>query len=75
LCDVSWRVVRGYVADRKPQIRAEAGKGPEAEVDFGGVVINLRGYDFPALYTTSHFQLQDELRPVMSVHWTGFPMQ
>jgi transposase len=46
----------GYVAERKPKIRAEAGRGPvnvflpqthrpgeEAEVDFGEVVINLRG--------------------------------
>ncbi|GAA1596372.1 hypothetical protein [Actinoplanes couchii] len=49
-------MVRRYVADRKPKIRAEAGHGPddvffpqthrpgvEAEVDFGEVVINLRG--------------------------------
>jgi transposase len=54
--DVSYQVVRGYVAERKPKIRAEAGRGPanvflpqthrpgeEAEVDFGEVVINLRG--------------------------------
>ena len=53
---VSYPVVRAYVADRKPQIRAEAGRGPanvfipqthqpgdEAEVDFGEVTINLRG--------------------------------
>ncbi|MFC4066796.1 IS21 family transposase [Actinoplanes subglobosus] len=53
---VSYQVVRGYVAERKPKIRAEAGRGPvnvflpqthqpgeEAEVDFGEVVINLRG--------------------------------
>jgi transposase len=53
---VSYQVVRSYVADRKPKIRAEAGRGPievflpqshrpgeEAEVDFGEVVINLRG--------------------------------
>lgn len=53
---VSYQVVRGYVAERKPTIRAEAGRGPvnvflpqthrpgeEAEVDFGEVVINLRG--------------------------------
>lgn len=26
--DVSYLVVRSYVADRKPQIRAEAGRGP-----------------------------------------------
>ncbi|WP_130508014.1 transposase [Krasilnikovia cinnamomea] len=56
LRDVSYQVVRAYVADRKPEIRAEVGKGPatvffpqthrpgaEAEVDFGEVVINLRG--------------------------------
>jgi hypothetical protein len=49
-------VVRAYVADRKPKIRVEAGRGPvnvffpqthrpgaEAEVDFGEVAINLRG--------------------------------
>lgn len=54
--EVSYPVVRRYVADRKPTIRAEAGHGPsdvffpqthrpgvEAEVDFGEVVINLRG--------------------------------
>jgi transposase len=53
---VSYQVVRGYVAERKPKIRAEAGRGPvnvflpqthrpgeEAEVDFGEVVINMRG--------------------------------
>ncbi|GAA2530915.1 hypothetical protein Ahu01nite_094580 [Winogradskya humida] len=53
---VSYSVVRRYVADRKPQIRVEAGRGPvnvffpqthrpgeEAEVDFGEVTINLRG--------------------------------
>ena len=56
MADVSYQVVRTYVADRKPRIRAEAGRGPikvffpqthrpgaEAEVDFGEVVINLRG--------------------------------
>ncbi|MBM2623912.1 IS21 family transposase [Actinoplanes sp. LDG1-06] len=54
--DVSYSVVRRYVADRKPKIRVEAGRGPvnvffpqthrpgeEAEVDFGEVTINLRG--------------------------------
>lgn len=54
--NVSYQVVRTYVADRKPKIRAEAGRGPdkvffpqthrpgaEAEVDFGEVAINLRG--------------------------------
>ena len=54
--DVSYAVVRAYVADRKPKIRVEAGRGPvnvffpqthrpgaEAEVDFGEVAINLRG--------------------------------
>lgn len=53
---VSYQTVRDYVAERKPQIRAEAGKGPaevfirqthrpgeEAEVDFGDVTIRLRG--------------------------------
>jgi transposase len=53
---VSYSVVRRYVADRKPKIRVEAGRGPvnvffpqthrpgeEAEVDFGEVTINLRG--------------------------------
>lgn len=52
----SYPVVRAYVADRKPQIRVESGRGPanvffpqthrpgaEAEVDFGEVAINLRG--------------------------------
>jgi transposase len=53
---VSYQMVREYVAERKPQIRIEAGRGPEqvfipqshkpgaeAEVDFGDVVIRLRG--------------------------------
>jgi transposase len=54
--NVSYQVLRTYVADRKPKIRAEVGRGPvkvffpqthrpgaEAEVDFGEVAINLRG--------------------------------
>ena len=54
--DVSYPVVRAYVADRRPQIRAEAGRGPaevfvpqshrpgaEAEVDFGEVAVRLAG--------------------------------
>ncbi len=53
---VSYQVVRAYVAAREPKIRVEAGRGPvnvffpqthrpgvEAEVDFGEVIINLRG--------------------------------
>ncbi len=56
LVDVSYPVVRAYVAERRPQIRAEAGRGPvevfvpqshrpgaEAEVDFGEVVVRLAG--------------------------------
>ena len=56
MADVSYPVVRAYVAERKPQIRAEAGRGPaevfvpqshrpgdEAEVDFGEVVVRLAG--------------------------------
>jgi hypothetical protein len=56
MTDVSYPVVRAYVAERKPQVRAEAGRGPaevfvrqshrpgdEAEVDFGEVVIRLAG--------------------------------
>lgn len=56
MADISYQVVRTYVADGKPKIRAEAGRGPvkvffpqahrpgaEAEVDFGEVAINLRG--------------------------------
>jgi transposase len=55
---VSYPVVRAYVAVRKPQIRAEAGRGPaevfvpqshrpgeEAEVDFGEAVVRLGGED------------------------------
>jgi transposase len=58
MADVSYPVVRAYVAGRKPQIRAEAGRGPaevfvpqshrpgdEAEVDFGEVVVRLAGAD------------------------------
>lgn len=58
MADVSYAVVRAYVAVRKPQVLAEAGRGPaevfvrqshspgdEAEVDFGEVVIRLGGQD------------------------------
>jgi|SRR6266480_1310894 len=58
MADVSYPVVRAYVAERKPRIRAEAGRGPaevfvpqshrpgdEAEVDFGEVVVRLAGQD------------------------------
>ncbi len=54
--DVSYPMVRRYVADRKPQIAVEAGKAPieafvpqthppgmEAEVDFGDVAVRLAG--------------------------------
>jgi hypothetical protein len=56
MADVSYPVVRAYVAERRPQIRAEAGRGPaevfvrqshrpgdEAEADFGEVVVRLAG--------------------------------
>jgi Mu transposase, C-terminal domain len=56
MTDVSYSRVRAYVAERKPQIRVEAGRssasvfvpqahrpGMEAEVDFGEVVVRLRG--------------------------------
>jgi transposase len=56
MTNVSYQVVRGYVAKRRPEIRIEAGRGPaqvfvpqshlpgaEAEVDFGEVVVQLRG--------------------------------
>ena len=56
MSDVSYQVLRAYIAVRKPEIRAEAGRGPaevfvpqahrpglEAEVDFGEVAIRLRG--------------------------------
>jgi transposase len=58
MADVSYPVVRAYVAERKPQVWAEAGRGPaevfipqthrpgdEAEVDFGDVVVRLGGQD------------------------------
>lgn len=56
MVDVSYQVVRAYVAVRKPQIRVESGREPaavfvpqshrpgmEAEVDFGEVAVRLRG--------------------------------
>lgn len=56
LTDVSYQVVRTYVAARAPEIRAAAGRGPaaafipqahrpsmEAEVDFGEIAVRLRG--------------------------------
>ncbi|MBF6175191.1 IS21 family transposase [Nocardia blacklockiae] len=56
MIDVSYETVREYVATRAPQIRAAAGRGPvevfipqthrpgdEAEVDFGELVVELRG--------------------------------
>lgn len=54
--ELSYGIVRRYVADRRPQIRAEAGRGPEmsfvprsyrpgveAEVGFGDVTVCLSG--------------------------------
>ncbi|MFF1359159.1 hypothetical protein [Streptomyces sp. NPDC058297] len=54
--DVSYQMVRRYVADRKPEILAASGKAPveafvpqthspamEAEVDFGDVTVRLAG--------------------------------
>lgn len=54
--EVAYQTLRDYIAERKPQIRAEEGKGPaevfirqthrpgeEAEVDFGDVTVRLRG--------------------------------
>lgn len=54
--DISYPMVRAYVEDRRPQVRREAGLGPqamfvaqthlpgaEAEVDFGEVHIQLAG--------------------------------
>lgn len=54
--DISYGIVRRYVAERRPQIRVEAGRGPveafiaqshrpgaEAEVDFGDVTVRLAG--------------------------------
>ena len=54
--EVSYAMVRDYVAGRRPQIRVEAGRGApdvfvpqshrpaaEAEVDFGDVTVRLRG--------------------------------
>lgn len=56
MIDVSYETVREYVAKRAPEIRAAAGRGPvdvfipqthrpgdEAEVDFGELVVELRG--------------------------------
>lgn len=53
---ITYQMVRSYVAERRPQIWAEAGRGPqrgfivqshkpgmEAEVDFGEVAVRLRG--------------------------------
>jgi transposase len=58
MAGVSYPVVRAYVAERKPRVLAEAGRGPgevfipqahrpgdEAEVDFGDVVVRLAGQD------------------------------
>lgn len=54
--EVSYQMVRAYVAQRRPEIRIESGRGPgeafitqshrpgvEAEVDFGDVTIRLAG--------------------------------
>jgi transposase len=56
MADVSYPVVRRYVRERAAQIRVESGRAPveafipqthrpgaEAEVDFGEVMVNLRG--------------------------------
>lgn len=60
--EVSYQMVRAYVAERRPQIRLEAGRGPsqafvsqshrpgvEAEVDFGEVTIRLAGEQVKAM--------------------------
>lgn len=67
MTDVSYQVIRAYVAVRKPEIRAELGREPvavfvpqshrpglEAEVDFGEVAVRLRG----KLVTCSLFSLR-----------------
>jgi transposase len=72
---VSYPVVRAYVAERKPEIRVEAGRGPEqvfipqthkpaaeAEVDFGDVVIRLRGE--PVTCTLFAFRLSFSAKAV-----------
>ncbi|MFD0207039.1 MULTISPECIES: IS21 family transposase [Saccharothrix] len=56
MAEVSYQMVRGYVAIRRSEIRVEAGRAPvevfvpqthrpgaEAEVDFGEVTVRLRG--------------------------------
>lgn len=60
--EASYQMVRSYVAERRPQIRLEAGRGPsqafvsqshrpgmEAEVDFGEVTIRLAGEQVKAM--------------------------
>jgi transposase len=76
--EVSYAVVRAYVADRKPKIRVEAGRGPanvffpqthrpgmEAEVDFGEVAINLRG----ELVTCMLFAFRRPIRRSCTGNW------
>jgi hypothetical protein len=56
MAEVSYQVLRAYLAARQPEIRAESGRGPttvfvpqshrpgmEAEVDFGDVAVRLHG--------------------------------
>ena len=76
--DVSYQVVRAYVAKRKPEIRVEAGRGPaqvfieqshlagaEAEVDFGEVAVRLAVVEAVA---------RRDVRDRPRVHPTGRPV-
>lgn len=82
MVDISYPVVRAYVALRRPEVRIEAGRGPvnvfvpqshrpgvEAEVDFGEVVVELRGQ--PVTCTLFAFRMSFSGKAVHRVFLSG----
>jgi len=82
MADVSYQVVRSYIAVRRPQIRVEAGRGPvnvfvpqshrpgvEAEVDFGEVAVWLRGEQVTCFLFA--FRMSFSGRSVHRIYATG----
>ncbi len=82
MADVSYQVVRSYIAARRPQIRVEAGRGPvnvfvpqshrpgaEAEVDFGEVAVRLRGEQVTCFLFA--FRMSFSGRSVHQIYATG----
>lgn len=84
MVDISYPAVRAYIVPRRPEVRVEAGRGPmnvfvpqshrpgvEAEVDFGEVVVELRGQ--PVTCTLFAFRLSFSGKAVHQVFLSGGP--